>query len=867
MFTIHRTVPTALLVLATVLPAPAVAATDDRLAGILEKMPSEDPAENRALCEKALARGADGIRELVDLLVAPKEGAKNENDGTARLLLHGMAMHVAGPAGDKHRAVFVDVLTKALASEKPARVKEYLLRQLRHAGGTGDETMAALAALLTDEYLADHAARSILMAGRKDAAALFRTALPAAKGQPRVVIIQALGRLRDTESLPAILKHTASEDAATRRAAVYAASAVGDPAAAEAIRAAVQNATGQEKGEMTDNYLLFIRRLGEEGHGKKAAALCRALMKERPEEDQVRCACLTELARIGDEQALDEIIDAMASKNDRIRDTARRLVAALPAGAITADAVDRMIAGAAAVKHAEILKLLGQREDPAGLAAARDGLTHEDESVRRAAIEAVGRIGGVDAVGDLVGVLRAHEAKSGAYTLAQTVLARIPGDKATAAIAGAMQKAQPGIAAALLEVLGDRNAEAHTGAIFAAAGAQDEAVRVAAVNALKQLVDDESLPDLVGLLVDASTENVRRAAEKAVAVTCRRIGDPKRYLEPITDRMEKAPPAARAALLRVLGILGGDAALEPVAAAVDSTEDDVRETAVRVLSAWEDGAAMTPLWGVIEKPGSEKEGILALRGYIELAGRLEPAAKAVDALSRAMNKAARTEEKKMVLGQLASRGSGAALDMAAEYLDTEGIASEATLACRKIIPALGKLAARERRDLLEQLAGGDDEKLAAAAGEKLTALKSDRYEAEAAKLSGCKTETGHGGYSGKAYVNFNRTKGAVIAWTVAVLEDGPCVLGFRYALGGGNRPLKIAVDGTTVKEDMAFPDSGGWDTWTTATLEVELKKGEHVVTAETIGKEGPNMDCLQVGTKQVLPGTSADPHSHSNSGK
>ncbi len=129
------------------------------------------------------------------------------------------------------------------------------------------------------------------------------------------------------------------------------------------------------------------------------------------------------------------------------------------------------------------------------------------------------------------------------------------------------------------------------------------------------------------------------------------------------------------------------------------------------------------------------------------------------------------------------------------------------------------------------------------------ALNSNTYEAETAKLTGCKTETGHGGFSGEAYVNFNQTKGAAIAWTVAVMEDGPCVLTFRYALGGGNRPLKIAVDGTTVKEEMAFPDSGGWSTWTTATLELELKKGEHVVTAETIGKEGPNMDCLQVGTK------------------
>jgi hypothetical protein len=43
---------------------------------------------------------------------------------------------------------------------------------------------------------------------------------------------------------------------------------------------------------------------------------------------------------------------------------------------------------------------------------------------------------------------------------------------------------------------------------------------------------------------------------------------------------------------------------------------------------------------------------------------------------------------------------------------------------------------------------------------------------------------------------------------------------------------------------IAFPDSGGWDTWKDASARVRLAKGQRTVRLETIGHEGPNVDYL-----------------------
>ena len=118
------------------------------------------------------------------------------------------------------------------------------------------------------------------------------------------------------------------------------------------------------------------------------------------------------------------------------------------------------------------------------------------------------------------------------------------------------------------------------------------------------------------------------------------------------------------------------------------------------------------------------------------------------------------------------------------------------------------------------------------------------YEAEAAERKGAAVSAQHGGFSGVGYVDFG--KGAQsVEWTVTKKKAGEAQLYFRYALGAGERPLKLLVNGEPLRE-LSFPKTGGWSRWKDVTTTVALTAGKNTITLETVGKSGGNIDHLQV---------------------
>ncbi len=689
---------------------------------LLARLPVNTAAEREEITAEMVKLGASGIREMCGRF-------KDEPlDGKVCSALHAL-VHTAGRAGNEElRKVVTGVFCEMLQSKATIAAKSYLLSELRTLGTTGSVT--PVAALLPVAELCEPAAQTLVSIGTQEAAAALRKALPAQKSAGRVTVICALGRLRDRAAVPLLLKEIQSDDPAVRHGAVFALSEAADPVAIPALRKVASTDGDRERRHTVHCMLQYAGRLAEHGHTKEAMQVSRWLMQEHPEAAHIRCASLSLLARLGGSRAFPEIIDAMASENARVRATARGLIESVPRGDInmTEESIAEMLKGASAVKHAEILKLLGQFADKAGLPAVREGLGSDEKPVRLAAIAALGRMGGRADVPVLAGMLTKQDRGSGECGLAESALCGLPGDEATTAIVEAMRAAESEMSVLLLQVLARRDVSAHVDALMSVAGEhEDEAVRVAAIEALKSTVDADDLPAFIDLLCKARTDDERRAAEKVLIAAWRRIGEPSAYVAPIRAKLAGAATEAQLTLLRVLGVAGDEAALGIIADAAKDPDASVRETALRTLSKWKGTAAIAPLWAVVCDPRNDKEAILALRGYIELAGSLEPASKAVEALAGAMGHAKRTEEKKMVLGQLSSTESGVALDIAAACLDKEGMKQEAAQACRRIILALDESEVGKRKELLKKLAASTDSELAGAAGGKLVCLDSDAF--------------------------------------------------------------------------------------------------------------------------------------------
>ncbi|MEW2082075.1 PQQ-dependent sugar dehydrogenase [Streptomyces sp. NPDC005283] len=135
----------------------------------------------------------------------------------------------------------------------------------------------------------------------------------------------------------------------------------------------------------------------------------------------------------------------------------------------------------------------------------------------------------------------------------------------------------------------------------------------------------------------------------------------------------------------------------------------------------------------------------------------------------------------------------------------------------------------------------------AAAGTAVVKAAPVRYEAETATISQGVVESNHSGHSGTGFVNYNAVTGAYVEFTVDSAQAANAELDFRYANGtAASRPLDITVNGINVADDLAFPGTGAWTTWKTATVDAALKAGSNRIRATTVAGDGPNLDRLTV---------------------
>ena len=122
-------------------------------------------------------------------------------------------------------------------------------------------------------------------------------------------------------------------------------------------------------------------------------------------------------------------------------------------------------------------------------------------------------------------------------------------------------------------------------------------------------------------------------------------------------------------------------------------------------------------------------------------------------------------------------------------------------------------------------------------------IKGDVYEAEDAKLVGCKKASNHKGYQGTGFADFGG-KGSSVEWdNVLADSDGQYTLTFRYATPN-NRPCKLFVNGKDVGK-IGFASTKEWTDWATVDIKANLKKGGNFIKVVAIG-DGPNLDALAV---------------------
>lgn len=575
-----------------------------------------------------------------------------------------------------------------LTGEASEECWEYLLEKLSLVGSGSD--VPALAAFLANPQLG-HAARAALeRISGDEAVAALRDALSSLRGPALIGVINSLGQRRDRKAVTRLIPFLQTDDMPLCGAAIVALGKIGGPEALTAIRVTASRPEGPGKIVCGDALLRCADDLAEAGDRTGACEIYEALFA-RGNPSSIRRAALIGLAGLrGDEDATGEmLVEVLSDDEAALHAAAVHCVRRTRSRVVCRHVADRLPLFAESVQP-QVVLALAEAGDLATLSGITKLLSSSNADVRLTVLSAIGRLGGPAAA--LVLIRQMETATEAEMVVIQRSLAQLPGTDADYIILeGLATSSASRVKQGLVPVLIERQTPDSVSVLLDLAADGDARVRIVAIKALGALAGNEHLPALMDSLKSTDETRECRAIEDAIVAVARRAESSRPVIEWISANMPDAEAQAKASLLRVLGRLGGAQSLGIVRDSLRDPDPVVRETAVRVLGAWPDAAALADLLAVAREPESPNAKILALRGFADLyrGAQASTLPQWESMAAEALSLADRAEERRLLLSAFAGKPSKESLAIAMSLLDDAELKAEAALASLGILEAVG----------------------------------------------------------------------------------------------------------------------------------------------------------------------------------
>jgi HEAT repeat protein len=582
---------------------------------------------------------------------------------------------------------YIERQLATLLSEATLDCKSFICRQLWFIG-TAD-SVPAIAKLLTDEKTADMACYAMGQNPSPEAGEALRNALDKVSPKVQIRIINLLGDRRDAQSAEAIGKFAFGAERQVAEAAVAALGKISGAQARKILAEVRAKGNPQLRFAATDAYLRCAEDLVAQGKSKQATVIYKELACEN-EAALIRSAAVKGLADVGGPDAIPLVVTALRDEDRMVRTTAMGCVRTMFGEGVT-EVFAAELPKALPDEQVLLTGALADRGDGAALPAIIAMAKSANTEVRKAALQAVGKLGNASYVGFLVKAAT-NSISSEEKRAAVNSLKLLRGSGVDDAIVKSMQKSELDVRPELIDVLFERNAVSAVAPLLKEAWSSDSRVRRTAFKALGRLAGEKDLPSLIKLLVSLQDDGSRSQAERAIVAVSRKISDDSKRADAVLAGLRgKRRVPVRCSLLRVLGGIANSKALETLEAASKETDPAVQGTAVRALAKWPDAKAAEALLEIFQNTQNQTHRLLALRSLVRLLAL--PAGdrhvqKTLEMYCQAISGARSPEENKLVLSGLANVSDPEALAMVQPFLQAEAVRAEAAMAAIKIAGAI-----------------------------------------------------------------------------------------------------------------------------------------------------------------------------------
>jgi HEAT repeat protein len=599
------------------------------------------------------------------------------------LLLPGLPVSARAAQSDEEQQ-----LIAVLQSDSSLTKKDAACARLKRIGT--DQSVPALAALLTNEQLSHSARYALESMSSAKAGEVLADALARTSGLTKVGIINSLSFRGEERAVPALAMLLPDQDAGVAAAAATALGQIGTTKALKALQDATDTSAGPVHNAVVDAWLRGAYHLLAAGSKSKSLPIFQTLY-DTEKGDTVRTAAYRGMILASGNKGLSLMVRAILTKDGASQTAALQLVREVTAPdatktfAVLLRKVDPPV-------QVALIEGLSQRGDVSAAPAIATMATSASPEVRLASINALGILGDATLV-PLLGVAAASS--SGEEQVASRLaLVQLQRGNPTEKLLRLLPDAKPEVQAEFARALGGRGDRAAVPRLEELAREGSGSAAKAALQALALLVEDAQVGTMVQFVIDAKTEATRADAAEALNSACHQIQIRRGRVsvEPLLQGLASAPAGARIALLPICCGLVDPKLRTALRAALADPDAQVRTAASRALCDTSDPELLADVLKVACEAPEENLRTLAIRACVRLATQEEtiklPIKDQVGPLKAILGTPLHAEQKLIVLAGLAEIPDQEALKLAEPMLNEAGIQLEAAKATTKIASAL-----------------------------------------------------------------------------------------------------------------------------------------------------------------------------------
>jgi len=462
-------------------------------------------------------------------------------------------------------------------------------------------------------------------------------------------------------------------------------------ASGEMPGAKVTAALTDQLGKLSaDNQVLILDALAVRGDAAAIAAIAKAA---KSGDKAVRIAAIEAMPPIGDASAIPALVDLLDDSDADIAQAAQANLAAMSGRRVDA-AVMAMLADSDTKTQLTALDLIGRRRMTNVADALLKATKDNDESVRTASIRMLGDLGGEVKFGVLVDLLLGAKG-SGEIRAAERALSTT-----------CKREAKPSAGKVTIRKAVYRGIEGGGSADVTKKVAKMVADGAVAIEASNSNFGDAAQGIVKQLEIEFTANGVTHTetVREGQSITLLVGATPEAFIDELRSALAKAPTPQKLALLQVLRAAQGAKALEAIRTATKDRNSEISSEAASILCGWPSAEVLPDVLKLAATASERKVKILAVRGAIRLIPLQDASVdKKLAGFKEIMPLIQRNEEKRLLLGSLATVPTSDALAMAMAYLDDASTKNEACFAAVAIAEKIGATNAAVAADAMEKV--------------------------------------------------------------------------------------------------------------------------------------------------------------------